>query len=193
MVIALDDLVYLCRGFDKKVGNVELLAQLGKEDEEKLPFSSVRWSESGDLIALGSMDSIAICKPSLIQGEGGNHMMLRNLSCCEGYVTAIAWKDSEIVAVGEDAIKRCNLSEACPRVSTYQHDHGEFELVTALEWKHNWIVSAGGNTINIWHDEQQGDHVEPCLVLDHSGVKTIEFCPFQSNLLVSGGDNGLKF
>ena len=153
-------------------------------------YSTVQWSEAGDLVALGTKDSIEIWCPSVSGNMRDEHLRFRDIKICKGFVTAIAWKETEIIAAGADGIKRIDLCEEGSKHMEYHHSH-EDNLVTALEWKDHWIVSAGGDTINVFRDDKIS--TLPCLVLKHARVKTVEFCPFQSNLLVSGGDDGLKF
>lgn len=197
MATAIEDKVWVStttgEGIDLLAEKIQPSVEGGDEPvQHPLPYSTLQWSEAGDLIALGGMDSIEIWCPTVSGDQHDKHLKFRDISIPDfGMVTAIAWKETEIIAAGQDGcLIRIDLCKNDLEHVVYHHGH-ENNSVTALEWKGHWIVSAGGDTINVFRDDKSSSL--PCLVLNHPGVKTVEFSPFQSSLLVSGGDDGLKF
>lgn len=191
--VALNDTVYLKNNKD---GSVDEL--LHGEDR---PVSCVQFNQptqkgGESLLAIGFQDAVQIWWKNEVVAElkdGPSH-----------YVTAIAWKEDseEILVASAEGIHRFDLRDEVRSkpVMLYEHPESEDDAeedekdvapYTSLQWNGNIIASSGRGYIHIW--DANGKQNKPLRSMRHKGVKSIAFCPSQPNVLVSGGDDGLKF
>ena len=159
---------------------------------EDSPYTCVRLSDNGNSIALGQHECLQVC--TVVEQPCLEYQVVNPEA---GRVTAVAWKGTGtkdlIVLAYENGEIRC--FDRSHQQAVYQgHDAGV--IITVLEWNNNTIASCGGGEIKLWNDattSNHGDHFEPRHTMKHAGVRSLEFCPQQPELLVSGGDDGLRF
>ena len=164
-------------------------------------ISCVQWSPNsttnnrkGTFFALGQEQSVEVWS---MEKEG----VIFEFKDHVGYVTSICWKEngSELVAASKAGIKRYILETngGVPdeiEIIDYKHKHDHHEEnITCLQWHDNTIVSAGNGVIRVWDTNQRGPSIQPMRTMEHPSVSSIKFCPGRPNILVSGGEGGLKF
>ena len=182
LAVALYDKVYLWQQ-----GEIDLLCC-----EAGYYYSSIQWSQNGELLAIGSDGGVLVFCPQKNKKEPILELCSKHL----GHVTAIAWnQDHEFVCCCQNGITRYNLQDKkSPAQATYE-GHGETVAITSLLWTENTIISAATSTgeIKIWDARKCGRNLSPVLTMNHKDVRCLEINPRQPNMLVSGGEGGLKF
>ena len=177
LAAAVGDELYLW----KKKGSFDILFKGGA-------ISCLAWSPDGRYLAVGLEHSIQVwhTEDRQLMGE-----LFHNDD--GSFITAMAWKGLEIVVANKHSIKRYDLASAHPTPIRYEsHECSNNTFVTGLLWNDDYMVSCGGGSINLWGRNQQVSS-PPKLTLKHDGVMTVQFHPLQPGVLVSGGDDGLKF
>jgi len=120
---------------------------------------------------------------------------LRTIQEHQGRVGALAWNGHVLSSGSFDSqIINCDVRAASPVISTFAKHEGE---VCGLKWSLDGTNLASGgndNQLNIWGMAQP----MPLFSLnDHqAAVKALAWCPWQHNLLASGGgsaDRTIKF
>ena len=172
LAVALNDSVYLSKdGKVKKIRN-----------DSREYITSVKWSGNDSLLAFGSNAQVEVWDPvrGLKAAELVNH---------SGYVTALDWNgDFDLMAASDTGVQRYDLRIAFPEVGTY--DCPGQNCISSLKWtQDNMLAVSGGNSISLWDARYA---TKPLLMLDHETVKSVDFCPAQSNVLASGGADGIK-
>ncbi|KAK6158506.1 hypothetical protein DH2020_005820 [Rehmannia glutinosa] len=194
VAIALGNSVYL---WDASDGSISEL--LSTDDDDIGPVTSVKWAPDGKHLAVGFnnshvqlWDSSPIRLVDELRTLRGGHRLR---------VVSLDWNDHILTTGGMDGLIINNdvrIRSHC--VSTYR---GHNQEVCGLKWcstgrqlasggndnlVHIWCISmASTNSSNQWLHRLE----------DHSAaVKALSWCPFQSNLLASGGgigDQCIKF
>lgn len=177
VAIALRNCVYLWAASDGSA------VQLLSADDETGPVTSVKWAPDGRHLAVGFSNShVQLWDTSVIRPlrrlEGGHHLR----------VSSLDWNDHILTSGGMDTmIINNDVRIRSHIVSTYR---GHSEEVCGLKWSCSGRQLASGgndNLVNIWSVSNQWLH----RLEDHSAaVKALSWCPFQSNLLASGGGMG---
>jgi hypothetical protein len=181
IAVSLYDKVYLW-----KDGKVELLV-----DEEGTEITCVRWSKDGKSLAIGTMTGSLRVYKNIRVPDAPDHIEL--LGQHRGAITAIAWNGKHQLAVAcQNGITRYDLKAEQPVVEARYQGHGDDQVV-ALQWKEIDIVSAGGDVVKLWNSTASGYNIPARKSLPHPGVRTVEFLPVQSNMIVSAGQEGLKY
>ncbi|KAK1259856.1 Protein FIZZY-RELATED 1 [Acorus gramineus] len=180
--IALGNTVYLWDALDG------LTSELLSVDEEAGLVTSVRWASDRRHIAVGLnnsevqlWDSAAMC-------------LLRTLySRHRSRVGALAWNNHILTTgrmdgliVNNDAQVRSSIVKTC---------RGHQEEVCGLKWSSlGQHLASGGNDnlIHIWDRSSSGGPNKWLHRFENhtAAVKALAWCPFQSNLLASGGGGG---
>jgi WD40 repeat protein len=173
LAVALHDSIYLSK--DKKIQKIR--------NESKEYITSVKWSGNHRFLAFGSQESVEVWDPF-------RKMKAADLVNHSGYVTALDWNgDFDLVAGSETVIQRYDLRIAFPEVGTYD-SQGQYPI-SSLKWtQDNMLAVSGGDSISLWDARYA---TKPLLKLQHKTVKSVDFCPTQSNVLASGGAGGIKF
>jgi cell division cycle protein 20 (cofactor of APC complex) len=67
--------------------------------------------------------------------------------------------------------------------------------IASLQWKGHTIAAASKRgTIHQWDSRRLNPRCNnPLPTMNHAAAKGLEFCPFQSNTIATGGANGIKF
>ncbi|CAI0434903.1 unnamed protein product [Linum tenue] len=184
LAIALGSTVYL---WDASTGSTSELVTV---DEEHGPVTSVNWAPDGRHIAIGLNNS------EVQLWDSASNKQLRTLKgghrCRVG---SLAWNDHILTTGGMDGrIINNDVRIRDHIVETYR---GHTQEVCGLKWSASGKQLASGgndNLIHIW-DRSVASSSSPTQYLhrleDHtSAVKALAWCPFQSNLLASGGGGG---
>lgn len=184
LAVALKNSVYL---WDASDGST---SELLSTDDDIGPVTSVKWAPDGRHIAVGFNNS------EVHLWDSSTHRLLRILR--EGHgarVGSLDWNNHILTTGSMDSLIINNdVRIRSHIIGTYRGHHQE---VCGLKWSTSGQQLASGgndNLINIWN-LQSNQRVHQ--FSDHtSAVKALSWCPFQSNLLASGGgvgDQCIKF
>jgi cell division cycle protein 20 (cofactor of APC complex) len=187
LAIALGNSVYL---WDASNGSSSELLSI---DDEIGPVTSVRWAPDGRHLAVGLNNSHVQLWDSVVI------RLLRTLR--EGHtarVGSLDWNNYILTTGGMDSsIINNDVRIRTPIVSTYRAHTQE---VCGLKWSTSGQQLASGgndNRLYIWNLSNNSSNRWIHRIEDHTAaVKALSWCPFQSNLLASGGgmgDNCIKF
>eukprot|EP00253_Pinus_taeda_P034334 PITA_34334 len=187
--IALHNTVYLWDASNSSTS--ELLIA----DEEEGPVTSVSWAPDGSQIAAGLNNSVVQL------WDSQSNKMLRSLKGHHDRVGALSWNGPMLTTGGLDGIIiNHDVRIRDHIVQTYR---GHTQEVCGLKWSPSGQQLASGgndNLLYIW-DKSMASH-NPSSQYFHqldehcAAVKALAWCPFQDNLLASGGgtsDGSIKF
>uniref|UniRef100_A0A6V7QXZ8 CDC20/Fizzy WD40 domain-containing protein n=1 Tax=Ananas comosus var. bracteatus TaxID=296719 RepID=A0A6V7QXZ8_ANACO len=186
--IALGNTVYL---WDASSGSTSELVTV---DDDSGPVTSVSWAPDGRHIAVGLNSS-----DIQLWDSSSNHLLRTLRGVHQSRVGSLAWNNNILTTGGMDgAIVNNDVRIRSHIVQTYRGHHQE---VCGLKWQgsghqlasggndnllHIWDLSMGSSS-NLAHNQNQWLHRFD----DHmAAVKALAWCPFQSNLLASGGGGG---
>lgn len=159
-------------------------------DEENGPVTSVKWAPDGQHIAVGLNNSEVQLWDStanrLVRTLRGGH---------ESRVGALDWNNHILTTGGmDDQIINNDVRVRAHIVETYRGHHQE---VCGLKWSASGQQLASGGNDNLLHiwDRSMASSNSPTQWLhrleEHTAaVKALPWCPFQGNLLASGGGGG---
>ncbi|OEL24978.1 Cell division cycle 20.1, cofactor of APC complex [Dichanthelium oligosanthes] len=191
--IALGDTVYL---WDASSGSTSELVTV---DEDSGPITSVSWAPDGRHIALGLNSS------DVQLWDTSSNRLLRTLrGVHEARVGSLAWNNS-ILTTGSMDGKIVN-NDVRIRNHVVQTYEGHNQEVCGLKWSGSGQQLASGGNDNLLHiwDVSMASSMPSAgrnqwlhRLEDHTAaVKALAWCPFQSNLLATGGggsDRCIKF
>ncbi|KAL2453729.1 Cell division cycle 20.1 [Abeliophyllum distichum] len=182
--IALGNTVYM---WDASNGATSELVTI---DEENGPVTSVKWAPDGRHIAVGLNNSEVQLWDStanrLLRTLKGGH---------ESRVGALDWNNHILTTGGMDGqIINNDVRVRAHIVETYRGHHQD---VCGLKWSASGQQLASGGNDNLLHiwDRSIASSNSPTQWLhrleEHTAaVKALAWCPFQGNLLASGGGGG---
>ncbi|XP_051121075.1 cell division cycle 20.2, cofactor of APC complex-like [Andrographis paniculata] len=180
--IALGGTVYL---WDATDGNT---SELTTVDEENGPVTSVRWAPDGRHIAVGLNNS------EIQLWDSTSNRLLRTLRGCHtARVGALDWNNHVLTTGGMDGLIVNNDVRIRDHVvETYR---GHQQEVCGIKWSASGRQLASGgndNVLHIWDKSMAGNGGQWLHRLeDHrAAVKALAWCPFQANVLASGGGGG---
>lgn len=148
--------------------------------------TSVKWSGDGSYLALGQDDGDV----QIWDCESG--VKLRSMPGHDSRVAVLAW-DKHVLSSGsrDTTIFNHDVRERNHKVAELNGHTGE---VCGLEWRGDGIQLASGgndNLVNIWDARSS---VPKFTKSNHrAAVKAVAWCPWQSNLLATGGGSSDKF
>ncbi|KMZ65737.1 Cell division cycle 20.1, cofactor of APC complex [Zostera marina] len=193
LAIALRNTVYL---WDDSIGST---SELMTVDEENGPVTSVNWAPDGKHIAVGMNSS------DVQLWDSTSNSLLRTFKGAHcSRVGALAWNNQILTTGGMDGmITNNDVRMRSHIVQTYS---GHTQEVCGLKWSTSGrLLASGGkdNLLHIWDLSKSSSNIVRNQnqwlhrLDDHvDAVRAIAWCPFQSNLLVSGGnknDQSIKF
>ncbi|KAL0739363.1 hypothetical protein Bca4012_015573 [Brassica carinata] len=184
LAIALGHTVYL---WDASSGSTSELVTI---DEEKGPVTSINWAPDGRHVAVGLNNS------EVQLWDSGSNRQLRTLKGChQSRVGSLAWNNHILTTGGMDGqIVNNDVRIRSHIVETYR---GHTQEVCGLKWSGSGQQLASGgndNVVHIW-DRSVASSNSTTQYLhrleEHtSAVKALAWCPFQANLLATGGGGG---
>ena len=148
-------------------------------------ITSLKWSGDGNFLALGQDDGDV----QIWDCESG--VKLRSMPGHDSRVAVLAW-DKHILSSGsrDTTIFNHDVRERNHKVGELQGHTGE---VCGLEWRSDGAQLASGgndNLVNIWDARSS---VPKFTKSNHrAAVKAIAWCPWQTNLLATGGGSSDK-
>ncbi|KAH6783486.1 Transducin family protein / WD-40 repeat family protein [Perilla frutescens var. hirtella] len=158
--------------------------QLLSADDETGPVTSVKWAPDGRHLAVGFRNShVQLWDSSVVRPlrtlQGGHRLR----------VSSLDWNDHILTSAGMDTKIINNDVRIRPHiVSTYRGHNAE---VCGLKWCSSGRQLASGGNDNLVHIWSSSSNQWLHRLDDHSAaVKALSWCPFQSNLLASGGGLG---
>ncbi|CAG8514353.1 10678_t:CDS:2, partial [Acaulospora morrowiae] len=157
-------------------GDVKSLAQTGNNDY----ISSLSWSMDGEYLAVGTSDGDTQIWDALREQK------IRSMLGHVARVGVVTW-NKYIVSSGcrDGSIWNHDTRVAQHRVSEMLDHSGE---VCGLKWRHDGEQLASGgndNRMNIWDARSS---IPKFTKTNHTAaVKAIAWCPWQNNLLATGG------
>ncbi|CAM8973513.1 unnamed protein product [Rhodiola kirilowii] len=191
LAIALGSTVYL---WDANDGSTSELVTF---DDDSGPVTSVSWAPDGRHIAVGLNNS------EVQLWDSTANRQLRTLrGAHQSRVGSLAWNNQILTTGGMDgSIVNNDVRIRSHIVETYR---GHTQEVCGLKWSAsgNQLASGGNdNLLHIWDRSVVTPSSSPTQWLhrmdDHTAaVKALAWCPFQTNLLASGGggeDRSIKF
>ena len=185
VAVALGDSVFVWNAF---TGESRKLFSL---DQERGAFSdgsyiaSLSFSGNGQYLAVGTDDRLV--KIWDIQAE----RMVRSVPGHLGRVVSLSWNDQLLSTGARDSlINTHDVRLANSRIFTFE---GHTNEVCGLRWSPDGTQLASGsndNALNVWTLASPS----PLFKFDqhHAAVKAIAWCPWQRNLLASGGGTADK-
>ncbi|KAK4370721.1 hypothetical protein RND71_010196 [Anisodus tanguticus] len=188
--IALGSTVYLWDAADGAT------SELVTVDEEMGPVTSVKWAPDGRHIALGLNNSDV-----QLWDTTANRLLRTMRGGHRSRVGALDWNNHILTTGGMDGqIINNDVRIRSAIVDTYQGHHQE---VCGLKWSASGQQLASGgndNLLHIWDRSMASSNSSTewlHRLEDHTAaVKALAWCPFQGNLLASGGggaDRSIKF
>jgi cell division cycle protein 20 (cofactor of APC complex) len=183
IVVALARSVYL---WNASCGEITKLMEL---DAAESCITSVRWTETGEHLAVGTSD----CDVQL--WDATTLKRVRRMRGHQGRVSVLAWHGHQLASGSRDATVHVHDVRAATHVAQTLSKHTQ--EVCGLAWSADGILASGGNDnlINLWEPARA---VTPRHTLAHhtAAVKGLAWCPWQQNLLASGGgtaDRTIRF
>ncbi|KAL2345330.1 hypothetical protein Fmac_006615 [Flemingia macrophylla] len=184
LCIALGNTVYLWNAADCST------AELVTVDEEDGPVTSVSWAPNGRDLAIGLNNSHVQLWDSdasrMLRTLRGGHQARVGSLCWNSYILTTGGLDSRIV--NNDIRVRSHIIESY---------RGHQQEVCGLKWSPSGRQLASGgndNVIHIWDrsivSANSPTHWLHRFEEHRAAVKALAWCPFQANLLASGGGGG---
>uniref|UniRef100_A0A3P9N3Q3 Cell division cycle 20 homolog n=1 Tax=Poecilia reticulata TaxID=8081 RepID=A0A3P9N3Q3_POERE len=181
LAVALDNSVYL---WDASQGDITLLLTMERQQDY---ICSLSWTKEGSYLAVGTSD----CKVQLWDVE--NQKRLRSMISHTARVSSLSWNDY-ILSSGSRSgyIHHHDVRVPNHHISTLS---GHSQEVCGLKWSPDgrYLASGGNdNLVCLWPRVQEGSSNSDGQLIrrlsEHQGaVKALAWCPWQSNILASGG------
>ncbi|XP_018321296.1 cell division cycle protein 20 homolog [Agrilus planipennis] len=188
LAVALESQIYL---WDAGSGKIEQLLQLEGNDY----VCSVSWIQEGNHLAVGTT------KGTIELWDCNQMRRMRTMDGHSARVGSLAW-NSYILTSG------CRSGQIIHH-DVRQREHnvltvsGHTQEVCGLRWSTDgkYLASGGNdNVLNIWQAVNGGNHSQPTpvytLTSHQAAVKALAWCPWQPNILASGGgtaDRHIRF
>lgn len=187
VAIALNRAVYL---WDANNGtSMEFMKTEGQNEANIV--TSISFSKGGDLLAVGIHNS----NTHIYDVE--TKKLLRVFNYHSSRVSALDWNDFLLTSGSRDSLIQVTDVRVAPSSSLVSTLESHTQEVCGLKWSPDGRSLASGgndNILNIWELGRE----TPKFSFSHhtAAVKALAWCPFQSNLLASGGgtaDRTLRF
>ncbi|KAG8014162.1 Cell division cycle protein 20-like protein [Nibea albiflora] len=181
LAVALHNSVYL---WDATQGDVTLLMKLEREEDY---ICSVSWTKEGSYLAIGTRD----CKVQLWDVE--NQKRLRSMASHTARVGSLSWNDHVLSSGSRSGhIHHHDVRVAEHHIATLA---GHSQEVCGLQWSPDgrYLASGGNdNLVCVWPRVQEGSvsnnsQSVRCWSEHQGAVKALAWCPWQPNILASGG------
>lgn len=185
--VALGSTVYL---WNAGSGDIQQLCQ-PREDSDDI-VTSVAWAADGKHIAVGtSAAQVQIW-------DASRSKIVRTMRGHSARVSALSWNGTTLATGGRD--NNILIHDVRIREHLTNTLRGHDQEVCGLKWSPSGQQLASGandNILNIWDQQSISNNTYLHQLTEHqAAVKALAWCPFQSNLLASGGgtaDRCIKF
>lgn len=185
--VSLGDTVYL---WNADAGTIETLTSTEAHDD---CITSVSWLQGGNYLAVGTNN----CEVQVWDAE--RMACIRKMRSHSARVGSLAWNGPVLSSGSRDTqIHNHDVRIQDHHVATLA---GHSQEICGLKWNSSGTQLASGgndNIVNIWDNTPQSAVWRPKFTFDHhqAAVKALAWCPWQSNLLATGGgtaDRQLRF
>eukprot|EP00927_Polykrikos_kofoidii_P013714 TRINITY_DN15960_c0_g1_i1.p1 TRINITY_DN15960_c0_g1~~TRINITY_DN15960_c0_g1_i1.p1 ORF type:complete len:457 (+),score=65.68 TRINITY_DN15960_c0_g1_i1:59-1372(+) len=174
VAVALSETVYL---FDAASGRIERLLGL----PGGAAVTSLRWTGEGLHLGVGTSNG------EVQIWDGSTQRQLRNLRSHGGRIGALAWHEYMLSSGSADAeVHHHDVRVREHLVGRLAGSHAD--LICGLDYSADGVLASGGNDnmVNIW--ENMTSRVPVHTLTEHTAaVKALRWCPWQRNVLASGG------
>ncbi|WIA20340.1 hypothetical protein OEZ85_006171 [Tetradesmus obliquus] len=184
LAIALGPTVYL---YNASTGTIEELCSCPAEGEY---VTSVSWAADASHLAIGTSSA------KVQVWDAARCKQVKELAGHTNRVSSLAWNNAILSSGGRDALV-CNfdvrLRKNEARVATLR---GHEQEVCGLKWSPNGCQLASGGNDNMLCIWSAGFEQQHRINAHQAAVRALAWCPFQSNLLASGGgtaDRHIRF
>lgn len=178
--VGLGTIVYL---WNASTGDIKELMHMDTDDEAEHISSLSFMTEGGGLVAIGSTDKTI----GIWDIESGRRV--RSMEGHESRVNALAWNKHILTSGGRDqAIFYHDVRVRNHIVASLKEGH-EME-VCSLKWNEDGSsLASGGNDhqVLIWDARTGSDRPRLKLNKHTAAVKALAWCPYQRNVLATGG------
>ncbi|KAK3260106.1 ubiquitin-protein transferase activating protein [Cymbomonas tetramitiformis] len=187
IAVALGSAVYL---WNAETGTVDPLMETNTDGDDYV--TSISWGKDGKHIAIGTNSA------EVQIWDADRQRQVRTLKGHAARVGALAWNGTTLASGGRDT----NILQHDVRI----RDHltatlvGHEQEVCGLKYSPSGQLASGGNDnlLHIWDSNSisRGGTYLHRLDQHQAAVKALAWCPFQSNLLATGGgtaDRTIKF
>ena len=180
--MALGDSIYLWNASD---GGIQQLMQTQGEQSH---VTSLAWIGTGNYMAVGTSDhKVQIWDVEKLK-------QVRSMDGHRARVSSLSWNGPMLSSGGRDStIVHHDVRESRHKVGSLK---GHTQEVCGLKWSPSGTQLASGgndNILNIWDDRYTAAPHQQCeqplhrLDAHQAAVKALAWCPWQKNLLASGG------
>lgn len=186
LAVALAESVYL---WNAETGDIDQLCSISAYDD---CITSVAWIPSGNYLAVGTNHhEVQIWDAEAMK-------LMRTMRSHQSRVGSLAWNGHILSSASRDG-QIHNHDVRLPRhhVATLV---GHTQEVCGLQWSPNGLQLASGandNTVCIWDMQSASQWTPRHTLTEHcAAVKALAWCPWQTNLLATGGgtaDRHLRF
>jgi len=178
IAIALDKSIYL---WNADTGDIKPL----NYQSDTNSIASVSWSSDGSYLAVGTSDG------DTQVWDVETNTKLRSMTGHESRVGVLSW-DKHIVSSGarDGSIWHHDVRVAQHKISEL---HGHTDEVCGLEWRSDGVLLASGgndNLVNIW--DARSAKPKFTKASHNAAVKAMAWCPWNLNLLATGGGTSDK-
>lgn len=182
IAVALGETVYLWNAGN---GSISELCNLETPDNY---VSSVSWLNDGSYLAVGTADAQVQIWDVAAQKK------VRTMTGHQGRIAAMDWNEHLLTSGSKTGVifnSDVRIQDHC--VSQLR---GHSQEVCGLKWSPDGrLLASGGNDnlVNIWQADGRNAHT---LTQHQAAVKALAWCPWQSNLLATGGgtaDRTMRF
>lgn len=187
LAVALAETVYL---WNADTGTIEQLCETSDMDD---CITSVSWMPDSNNIAVGTN------RREVQIWDAEKMACVRKMRSHTGRIGALAWNGHLVSSGSRDAqIHNHDVRSRDHHIATLAAHEQE---VCGLKWSPNGMQLASGgndNLVCVWDNQNVGGRWTPKYRFDHhnAAVKALAWCPWQTNLLATGGgtaDRHLRF
>jgi cell division cycle protein 20 (cofactor of APC complex) len=180
LAVALGQTVYL---WNAASGNIEELCTTQEESDH---ITSVSWVQDGNYVAVGTNNA------EVQIWDVGGMRQIRSMKGHRARIGALAWNAHTLSSGSRDSTI-INHDVRIAQHITSRLEGAHTQEVCGLKWSANGMQLASGgndNILNIWDASQ----ITPRHQILHHGaaVKALAWCPWQANLLASGGGTACR-
>lgn len=175
--IGLEDTVYL---WNASSGQVDQLQPCQSGDY----VCSVAWlKDGGDILAVGTSNN------SVQLWDTHQHKLIRTMSGHQARISSLAWNHHILSSGGKDSLVINHDVRVAKHITTVYHGHDQEVCGLAWSLDGKYLASGGNdNKLCIYDANRTGDAEALFILTEHmAAVKALAWCPYQVNVLATGG------